>query len=74
MNTRPAGTWRSPIAAADLARAEIQLDHVRSLDGAPYWIESRPAEGGRYVLMTLGGNGEPAELSPPGANVRTRVH
>ncbi len=40
----------------------------------PYWVESRPAEGGRCVIMTLAADGAPAELSPPGFNVRTRVH
>jgi dipeptidyl aminopeptidase/acylaminoacyl peptidase len=42
------------------------------LDGAEtYWLESRPREGGRYVVV----GGPPAqELTPAPFNVRTRVH
>ena len=70
----PCGTWPSPIAAADLARASISLNYVQSTQGEVYWIESRPAEGGRYVLMQAGAAGEPRQLTPTGFNVRTRVH
>lgn len=48
----PYGTWRSPIGAADLAQSAISLDDVQVVDGVPYWIESRPAERGRQVIVT----------------------
>jgi dipeptidyl aminopeptidase/acylaminoacyl peptidase len=37
-------------------------------------VESRPAEGGRYVIATVAAGGGMTELTPPGFNVRTRVH
>jgi dipeptidyl aminopeptidase/acylaminoacyl peptidase len=74
MKTLPYGTWPSPIAAADLARSAITLSYVRALDGVPYWLESRPAEGGRYVIVRPGADGGVTELTPPGFNARTRVH
>jgi len=74
MQTLPYGTWPSPISAADLARSSITLGYVRTLNGVPYWLESRPDQGGRYVIVTPGANGKLAELTPVGFNVRTRVH
>jgi dipeptidyl aminopeptidase/acylaminoacyl peptidase len=74
MQVRPYGTWSSPIAPADLARASVTLGYVRALDGVAYWIESRPAEKGRSVIVTSRGDGRITELTPNGFNVRTRVH
>jgi dienelactone hydrolase len=42
--------------------------------GDVYWIEGRPAEGGRNVLVQRRADGRVEELTPPGFNVRTRVH
>ncbi len=74
MQQAPYGTWRSPLAAADLARSAIALNYVQVAGGQPYWIESRPAEGGRNVLVTMGADGAAQELTPAGFNARTRVH
>jgi dipeptidyl aminopeptidase/acylaminoacyl peptidase len=74
VKTLPYGTWPSPIAAADLARSSITLTYVRALNGVPYWLESRPSEGGRYVIVTPGAGDGVTELTPPGFNARTRVH
>jgi dipeptidyl aminopeptidase/acylaminoacyl peptidase len=74
MKQAPYGTWRSPLPAADLARSAIALNYLRVVEGTPYWVESRPAEGGRNVLVTSAANGTVQELTPPGFNARTRVH
>jgi len=74
MERSPYGTWRSVISAADLARSAVSLGYVQVAGGAPYWLESRPAEGGRYVIVTTAANGQVTELTPTGFNVRTRVH
>jgi dipeptidyl aminopeptidase/acylaminoacyl peptidase len=68
------GTCRSPIAASDLARSSVSINYVQSFAGAAHWVESRPDEGGRYVIMRLGGSGEITQLTAPDFNVRTRVH
>jgi dipeptidyl aminopeptidase/acylaminoacyl peptidase len=82
---KPFGTWRSPISAAAVAAQGLRLGSV-AVDGDDiYWIEGRPGEGGRNVLMRrrpglperLGGvapGGAIAEMTPPEFNVRTRVH
>ena len=80
----PYGTWHSPLAAADLASSAISLNYVQVAavqvpdgqvsEGIPYWVESRPAEGGRNVVVTSAAGGAVRELTPPGFNARTRVH
>ncbi|MEZ5443137.1 MAG: prolyl oligopeptidase family serine peptidase [Lysobacterales bacterium] len=69
----PFGSWASPVRAADLAEAAVQISDVRIFDGQIYWRESRPAEGGRMVLRQLTDDG-PQTLTPAGYSVRTRVH
>ena len=39
-----------------------------------YWLEGRPAEGGRRVLVRREPDGTATELTPAPVNVRTRVH
>ncbi len=69
----PFGSWASPIAAGDLAKAAVGTSDVRVFDGKVFWRESRPDEGGRQVLRTLGTDGQPTTLTPEGFSVRTRV-
>jgi dipeptidyl aminopeptidase/acylaminoacyl peptidase len=71
----PYGSWRSPIEPGDVARGGRRLGGAQlAADGAVWWAEGRPAEGGRSVLMRRPAGGEPEEVTPAGANVRTRVH
>ena len=39
-----------------------------------YWIEGRPAERGRSVVVKRAADGAIADATPAGTNVRTRVH
>ncbi len=68
------GAWASPLSAATLAAASATLGHARSSGGRLFWTESRPDEGGRVALLALGADGRATEVTPPGFNVRTRVH
>ncbi len=74
MTTRPYGTWSSPITAEMLASAGVGLAETLLDDGVVYWVELRPAEGGRQVLVRGDAFTSPADVTPPGYNVRTRVH
>lgn len=66
----PYGTWRSPITSATLVEATVGLSSpARLSDGSLLWVESRPTEGGRQVLVRDG-----TDVVPAGFNVRTRVH
>ena len=72
--TAPYGSWKSPITSDLIVASTIRLGEVR-LDGDDlYWLEGRPAEAGRYVVVRQQGNGQPEDVTPPGFNVRTRVH
>ncbi|MBI4259124.1 MAG: S9 family peptidase, partial [Actinobacteria bacterium] len=74
MRVEPFGAWESPISATLLAESGIRLQEVQ-LDGDDaYWLEGRPTEAGRYVVVRRSPEGDVAEVTPPGFNVRTRVH
>jgi dipeptidyl aminopeptidase/acylaminoacyl peptidase len=71
----PYGAWPSPIEAATVARSGRRLGAAAiAADGAVWWAEGRPEEGGRVVLMRRAASGEPEEATPAETNVRTRVH
>ena len=70
----PYGAWRSPIRIDDVVGDVILLGEPW-IDGDDiFWLEGRPAEGGRRVLVRAAADGSTADLSPPPFNVRTRVH
>jgi dipeptidyl aminopeptidase/acylaminoacyl peptidase len=72
--TAPYGSWRSPITSDLIVAESISLFDVL-LDGDDvYWIEGRPREGGRCVLVRRTPDGQVADVTPPPFNVRTRVH
>ena len=75
MRTLPHGTWPSPITASSLTRGQAGLDEVR-IDGPDtYWLESRPWESGRVVLVRhRAETGEREDVVPAAFNVRSRVH
>jgi dipeptidyl aminopeptidase/acylaminoacyl peptidase len=71
---KPYGTWPSPISAESVAAQGMRLGSV-AVDGEDiYWLERRPNEGGRSVLVRRRADGRLEELTPQGFNVRTRVH
>lgn len=70
---KPYGAWPSPVSAASLAEGAIGMSDLRAAGGRLYWLESRPAEGGRLVVMTQDAGGV-RQLTPEGFNARTRVH
>jgi dipeptidyl aminopeptidase/acylaminoacyl peptidase len=70
----PFGSWRSPIDSDLVATDTIKLVDVL-LDGEEiYWIESRPKEGGRFVLVKEVSGGTNLDVTPVPFNARSRVH
>ena len=79
----PYGSWRSPVTAGAIAAGVVGLSQVQ-LDGDEiYWVEQRPSEGGRNVIvrrkaptltLPLEGSGESRDVTPKEFNARTRVH
>ncbi|MEZ4677817.1 MAG: prolyl oligopeptidase family serine peptidase [Caldilineaceae bacterium] len=70
----PYGTWRSPITAELLAEAGISLGYIQTDDAALYWIEGRPMEQGRYVIVRRTADGVIQDVTPIEYNARTLVH
>ncbi len=72
--TAPYGSWKSPITSDLIVSETIRFGHV-ALDGSDtYWIEGRPSEGGRNVIVRRTVDGTVTDLTPPLFNARTRVH
>jgi len=70
----PYGNWKSPITTDLITAKTIKLMEA-CVDGKNiYWIESRPLEGGRYVVMGQMPNGETIECTPTDFYARTRAH
>lgn len=70
----PYGSWPSPITPSMVATAGIELHEPWAARDAAYWLEGRPAEHGRNVLVRAEPYGSPVDLTPEGFDVRTRVH
>jgi len=50
------------------------LSDVRIDGDQVYWLEGRPQEQGRNVIVRAGPDGVTTDITPAGFNVRTRVH
>jgi dipeptidyl aminopeptidase/acylaminoacyl peptidase len=71
--TAPFGSWRSSLTSELLVRGGLSLSQPRLDGGELHWVEGRPGEGGRQVVVRARGRGI-EDLSPPGVSVRSRVH
>jgi dipeptidyl aminopeptidase/acylaminoacyl peptidase len=70
----PYGSWASPISIDLLLKGALVLEMPR-WDGADlYWIEGRPLEGGRQVIVSRSAGGSSQDVTPAGFNARTTVH
>lgn len=70
----PFGSWKSPITSDLIVSGSIGLSQPL-LDGPDvYWIEMRPTEGGRAVIVKRDATGVISDVVQPPYNARTRVH
>jgi len=70
----PYGSWKSPITSDLIVAGTIGLGQI-ALDGNDiYWIESRPQEKGRNVIVQRTPDGKTSDVTPVPFNARTRVH
>jgi dipeptidyl aminopeptidase/acylaminoacyl peptidase len=70
----PCGSWKSPITPDLILAGAVGLGAIRGDGDDILWIESRPAEGGRSVIVRRSPAGAVADVIPVGFNARTRVH
>ena len=72
--TAPYGSWKSPITSESIVAEAVGFGGI-ALDGEDiYWLESRPSEGGRRVIVRRTPDGQTQDIIPRPFNVRTRVH
>ena len=74
MTSAPYGTWKSPISSDLIVKGAIGLSSPDFLQNGVCWIESRPKEGGRSVLVEQDQEGNVRDVTPYSFNIRTRVH
>ena len=72
--TAPYGSWKSSITSELIVAQSITLSEVCLDGGHVYWLEGRPQEQGRYVVVRADADGQPTDITPPPYNARTRVH
>jgi dipeptidyl aminopeptidase/acylaminoacyl peptidase len=70
----PYGSWKSPITSNLIVEGSVGLGQP-TFDGDDiYWLELRPKEGGRNVIVKRSPSGTIIDVTPPGFNARTKVH
>src|SRR5688572_9392588 len=74
----PHGAWPTPITSELVVRTAARLGELvvdgQDDDADVWWSESRPAEGGRSVIVRRSADGTLTDVLPGPWNARTRVH
>ena len=73
MTTVPYGAWPSPITAEHATARFVSFGDLKFSGDRHYWLEQRPGEGGRSVIVAANGRGR-QDLTPAPMNVRSRVY
>jgi dipeptidyl aminopeptidase/acylaminoacyl peptidase len=72
--TAPYGSWKSPITSDLIVSQSIGLSEARFDGDTVYWLEARPQEQGRNVVVRAAADGKAVDIVPPPFSARTRVH
>jgi hypothetical protein len=70
----PYGAWKSPITSDLIVEGSVGLNQPLFDGDDIYWIEMRPKESGRNVIVKRSASGVCVDVNPPPFNARTRVH
>ncbi|MCY3818388.1 MAG: prolyl oligopeptidase family serine peptidase [Gammaproteobacteria bacterium] len=73
MTRVPYGAWPSPLTADVAAARFVSFSELKFSGTRHYWLEQRPLEGGRSVLVASDGQSR-QDLVPAPMNVRSRVY
>ncbi|MDQ3668424.1 MAG: S9 family peptidase [Acidobacteriota bacterium] len=68
------GSWKSPITSDLIVSGSVGLSQPTIAGQDIYWVEMRPSEGGRNVIVRRDASGAPTDVNPSPFNARTRVH
>ena len=70
----PYGSWKSPITSDLIVAGTIGIGDLLLDSERIYWIESRPSQKGRSVIVCRSPDGQIIDVTPAEYNARTRVH
>ncbi len=73
-DTKPYGSWTSSITAELITANEIVLARPLFSGGFLNWLEGRPLEGGRNVVVRRDPTGVVTDVTPDPFSARSRVH
>ena len=68
------GTWTSPLTAEDVFGQAVTIGQLQSVDGAIYFSESDPKQGGQLGIKKLAADDQVTEVVPAAFGVGSRVH
>jgi dipeptidyl aminopeptidase/acylaminoacyl peptidase len=68
------GSWPSPITATSLVEQAVSLGQVEVDGDSVYWLEGRPSEGGRQVVVRWSPGEDPHDAIGAEWSARTTVH
>ncbi len=68
------GFFQSSLSAADAVAAGLEYGQLHACDQGLFWVEYRPADGGRNLLIQRSWDGQIHCLTPPGFSVRSGVY
>lgn len=72
---KPYGSWKSPIQAKDVVAEAVGFSQVVTNGDDIYWVESRPDEGNRHVVVKYHLTTEKREdITPHAFNARTLIY
>lgn len=72
--TTPFGLWPSPLAAETVAGSSRRLGIVQGDGPWVYWVEGRPSEQGRQVIMRAQPGTPAQDVLPAPYSARSKVH
>ena len=71
---QPYGSWPSVVSAELITKAAPSLNFVQSQGDNLYWVEGRPWDAGRSVIMCRDGAGHIRDLLPAPYSHHSKVH
>ncbi|MFW9996372.1 MAG: prolyl oligopeptidase family serine peptidase [Candidatus Odinarchaeota archaeon] len=77
INTRqklPFNLWKPVVSEEEVFSDATDFESIKVVGKRVYWLESRPAEKGRIIIIQRDPSGTLTNIIPEGYYVRTRVH
>jgi dipeptidyl aminopeptidase/acylaminoacyl peptidase len=68
------GSWKSPITSDLIVSQTVGIGSLAVNQGNIYWLEKRPQEEGRNLLIGYGNRGELKNFTPSPLSVRSKIH